>query len=312
MASVAEALEHVRRVVGVLHGAVRRDAIVLTPRMTAVVIGFDQCVPEGGAGVVGVGGPPEYYHCPRFVRGGTYSQASEVYSVGVVMLELLSGRLSGAQGGKDLVHVFVEDEDEKLEESLDARAGGWDEGFAGGACVLAGRCTGGVKQRPTMEEVVRGLCEGGAGAMGEEECGETELPSVEPRGRDAGRQGREEGSDGRRGGQGIAALAAHGDPASAASALVGSPAAARREGECVVCFDTVNALSAAVCSGPKRHVVCGVCFSDLVMSESQAVQASILKRKGMVYCPLVVMNACTAEPFTSQEVAMRVGAPEPF
>ncbi len=47
------------------------------------------------------------YSCPHYMTRGVYNQKSEIYSFGIVMAEVLTGRL---QGVHDVFHQDTEDE----------------------------------------------------------------------------------------------------------------------------------------------------------------------------------------------------------
>ena len=65
------------------------------------------------------------YMCSRYANGAAFDEKSEVYSFGIVMLELIVGEVQNQR--RDLHAVFIEDEDEELEAAFDARAGAWPD-----------------------------------------------------------------------------------------------------------------------------------------------------------------------------------------
>ena len=315
LGGVSGALSFMFSECGVLHGRVGREVVCLTNLLEPLVVGWGEAqVGQGigggegerGGGERASGGACcEYLHCPRFLKTRNYSEKSEVYSLGVLMLETLVGRLSSAEC--DLVHVFVEDEEDDLKASLDQRAGSWgkgqgegeDEEIADGLCSLAARCVGPMKKRPTLEEVdvqLKRLC----GSLPSElaipegclDAREGYLTLLAPRG-----------------GAGAGAGAGAIDGGEVIDGVVGHGVAESGGSNCVVCFDDVRGcVMAAVCSGEGRHTICAECFSDLVINESKSDQAALQRRKGRIFCPLVVMGDCNSEPFTDQEVALRVNA----
>jgi hypothetical protein len=294
---------------------VGREAVCLTRLLEPLVIGWGEAQSwqgiGGGEGERGGGGRApggacfEYLHCPRFLKTRSYTEKSEVYSLGVLMLETLVGRLSSA--ACDLVHVFVEDEEDDLIASLDDKAGSWGKGqgegdgedgeIAEGVSSLAASCVGPMKKRPTLEEVdgkLKRLC----GLL----PSELAIP-----------EGCVDASEGNptllapRGGAGAGAGAGVGGEV--VDGVIGHGVAESGGSNCVVCFDNVRgSVMAAVCSGEGRHTICAECFSDLVINDSKSDQAGLLRRKGRILCPLVVMGDCNSEPFTDQEVALRVNA----
>ena len=69
------------------------------------------------------------YRCPAYERSGDFEARSEVFSFGMVLLELLTGRVQGG-GGADLYGAYVEEEGD-LAAAADARAGAWEGGCRG-------------------------------------------------------------------------------------------------------------------------------------------------------------------------------------
>ena len=72
------------------------------------------------------------YMCPTYQRTGTFEAKSEIFSFGIVLLEVVTGRVQGYQHlpDNDLYGVYIEDET-PLADGLDTRAGSWPtEGVA--------------------------------------------------------------------------------------------------------------------------------------------------------------------------------------
>ncbi|KAG5191668.1 hypothetical protein JKP88DRAFT_284986 [Tribonema minus] len=100
--------------------------------------------------------------CPQYNATGKYGARSEIYSFGVVVLEVLSGRLSG-EGG-----AMLRDLAEDGELLPDTRAGDWPPGLAASLLKLGLDCTGRYNRRPpAMVNVVQML-----NAMVREHCPE--------------------------------------------------------------------------------------------------------------------------------------------
>ena len=66
------------------------------------------------------------YMCPTYQRTGAFDAKSEIFSFGIVLLEMLTGRVQGYQQlpENDLYGVYIEEE-MPLADGLDARAGEW-------------------------------------------------------------------------------------------------------------------------------------------------------------------------------------------
>ena len=173
----------------VFHRDVKSANVVLCAAMSsAKLVDFDRCgtaadhaaaasaaVGTAAAAAAAAGGTREYM-CPSYLRTGAYDARSEIFSFGMLLLELLTGRLQctpggpGAGGGgreDDLFGRFVEEAEEPLLGALDERAGAWPAPVAGELIALALTCAGPRKERPASIRVaVRrlGALEHGAAA----------------------------------------------------------------------------------------------------------------------------------------------------
>jgi hypothetical protein len=175
----------------VFHRDVKSANVVLCAAMSsAKLVDFDRCgtaadhaaaasaavgTAAAAAAAAAAGGTREYM-CPSYLRTGAYDARSEIFSFGMLLLELLTGRLQctpggpGAGGGgreDDLFGRFVEEAEEPLLGALDERAGAWPAPVAGELIALALTCAGPRKERPASIRVaVRrlGALEHGAAA----------------------------------------------------------------------------------------------------------------------------------------------------
>ena len=91
--------------------------------------------------------------CPVYMRKGSYTAKSEIFSLGVIMAELITGRLQGSQN-VDLTLPRV-----LRETPADARAGEWPDEAVKQLKAVVGRCLNSdPEERPAdMATVVREL-----------------------------------------------------------------------------------------------------------------------------------------------------------
>jgi hypothetical protein len=64
--------------------------------------------------------------CPTYSRGGRYDAKSELFSFGMVVPEVLTGKLQKQADGDLYVH-YIEEKKEDIAEAADERAGRWPE-----------------------------------------------------------------------------------------------------------------------------------------------------------------------------------------
>ena len=99
------------------------------------------------------------YMCPAYQRTLHFEAKSEIYSFGMVLLELMTGRIQGYQGldENDLFAKYIDDEHSALSD-LDTRAGTWSTTCAEQVEALARECLAPHRRRiGTMLAVMRRL-----------------------------------------------------------------------------------------------------------------------------------------------------------
>ena len=104
------------------------------------------------------------YKCPRYEGGEKFSAASEVFSFGVVLLELVVGDVTLVGRRKtNLFFHFIDDEDEALSDAFDERAegdGAWPATMKDGLESLINGCLESKpKKRISLMPVLRQLRE---------------------------------------------------------------------------------------------------------------------------------------------------------
>jgi interleukin-1 receptor-associated kinase 4 len=104
------------------------------------------------------------YRCPELLEGAPFSERSEVYSFGALLLELLTGRLSQVSPGHagNLPGLFFRRREEALAAARDARMdarsdGAWPARVAEALEELAERSCGVFHARPRMVDALRVL-----------------------------------------------------------------------------------------------------------------------------------------------------------
>jgi interleukin-1 receptor-associated kinase 4 len=123
---------------------------MLVPESGTAHAGHTMLTATGGA----LGTPG--YMCPRYASSGKFGAKSEVYSFGVVLLELVTGRVQNKPN--DLYIVYIEDEERDLVGDADPRAGVWPDTVITELVALAASCLDSFKHRlvsvaPAMQQL---------------------------------------------------------------------------------------------------------------------------------------------------------------
>ena len=96
--------------------------------------------------------------CPKYAMGGKYDAKSEIFSFGMVLLEIFVGVIQNSNG-QDLYEQFVEkDEPDSIADFVDKRAGAWPPECATEFVKLIEICLEPKKRRcPSMEVILNRL-----------------------------------------------------------------------------------------------------------------------------------------------------------
>ena len=216
------------------HRDVKAANIALTSDGTAKLIdcGLSKYIAEDGTGgsirsQTGFRFGSIGYMCPSYCKGKPYDDKSEVYSFGIVILEVLTGKIQNKDG------ILVEECIDEI--PADSRAGCWPEECSSALFKLAEDCTADYRKRiPTMMTVMRAL---------KELKGRFCLPTAE----ETVFQQR------------IAVLREQYD-----SLALERDTTLSLQKECLVCYET---LPGVACRGVEKHFLCRACFSSMVTSQ---------------------------------------------
>ncbi|CAH0366292.1 unnamed protein product, partial [Pelagomonas calceolata] len=197
------------------------------------------------------------YMCPKYVNSGQYGEKSEVYSFGVLLLEVIMGKIQNRPD--DLANYVDEDEDEfNLAEAFDERAGEWPAAAKEELSSLGTSCLDKVRRRCDMSSVLQRLV-----GLAREHCAPTAEEAMLA---DVRRQ--------------FEALRMTG--------VVAAAARASQQQQCVVCFDDFDAAGGGSCGGD--HSICADCLSGHVARELEVVSedndrlAAHRQRGGRIRC----------------------------
>jgi interleukin-1 receptor-associated kinase 4 len=257
------------------------------------------------------------YMCPQFTRTRKYGEKSEVYSFGVVLLELLTGKvqmvdevstprcisyLSSAltlshpltrslmhtlilkythtifHYQVDLIDLYEDDEAAVLLAALDARSGGWDQQVAAELADIALLCIAKHKRRPTMMPVLHRLS-----ALEKKFC----QPTLEEMRLDTL-------ADTQRAELDMLRLQAQVTEMKVASVMR----------TCILCYDDAGQSEGVACA--QEHFVCNGCFGNYVKTEAEQAQEHpdlLRQRNGKVCCP----DGRHQPAYTEQQIARHVG-----
>ena len=226
------------------------------------------------------------YKCPRYEDNGNFDAKSEAYSFGIVLLELIVGQVQNE--GRSLYTVFIEDEDEALEDAFDVRAGEWPTAVKNTLCTIARDCLDKYKKRCTLQAAVQCLVR-----LEREHCS----PTVEDEQLAAVRTE-------------LAQLRAAADVAAAA--------AQQQQRSCTVCFCDYDLGEGLECTPPGgvAHFLCNDCLGNYVVDQvtidgEEAKLRRFEQRQG-VRCAMfidpragqpLVPGACCAPAFTDAALA---------
>jgi hypothetical protein len=216
------------------------------------------------------------YMCPTYLRTKTFDTKSEIYSLGMVLVELLVGRVQGVGEANDLFGIYIDDES-PISDDLDMRAGPWNPECAGKLEVLARECLSKYSKRiATMKAVMRRLIE-----LEKEFCRVTaeEMHLT----RLAGEMQRE-----------LEALRFE--------ATTQSEAREKEQKVCCICFDNVPVSAGLGCERTAEHFICVDCAPhevQRILLEVQGEEGPLARHRaqgGRIKCVRPDCDAMYAEP----------------
>ena len=238
------------------HRDIKASNIALTSDYTAKLIdcGLSKYVAEDGKGqsilsaTTGRFGTPGYM-CPNYCKGRPYDAKSEVYSFGIVVLEVLTGRLQGVGGvmleeaagvtlGASQCSSTADSADDEQPLPVDRRAGEWSAECVQQLAALAKECTDEHRRRvKSMVLVMRRLRQTKSDCCPLSSSAEAVYQ------------------------QRMAQLVTENEAMRLARDVA---VAVSEERECQICFDTGVGIA---CRGSDRHFVCKSCVSTMVTTQ---------------------------------------------
>ena len=268
-----------------------------------------------GASAGGILGTPGYM-CPKYTSGGRYGEKSETFAFGVVVLELLTGRLT-ASFDDGLFNHYMNAEEKEAEMTLDAldpRAGRWPIELGSALIEVAGRCVGAFKRRPTMQGVL-----GALRPLERQHC-ELTVDEVQRRAAIVHEQNQalvQATQDGLRA-QHRAEQKAERDRQALAHERAEEAQDKAEEAEqarlaalrtCCICYDELDLSQGVECTAPTAgdaQFTCDACFGEHVTTESEKPLHELDERQARVFCPLTRHGCPCATPYAESTVAVHV------
>jgi serine/threonine protein kinase len=236
-----------------------------------------------GGGILGTPG----YMDPMYLTTGKFGDKAEVFSFGVVMLELLTGKLTSEFEGGLYNHYLHPDHDEREEElspdALDARAGAWPHKLARELIRIAASCVGGHKRRPTMQAVLESLR-----ALERVHC-ELTIDEIQRRFSTAQTMSLQVVDTQQRELRERYLKDEH-------TRQQRDAAAAHAQRTCCICYCEVTVDRGIECSAKEGtpHFVCDDCLVSHVLTESEKDLHDVRERQGHVFCPLR-LHGCSSK-----------------
>ena len=204
------------------------------------------------------------YMCQRYMRSTEYGNRSEVYSLGVVLLELITGKVQ--EGAEiDLFNTFIEDELPPLRQALDQRLASandpWPEHVADEICGIAQDCLLRHRDRIDMQTAMRRLNRLAADfavlTPADQRFQDMEQELVCLRLRETVRR---------------------------EATIATNPQAYQT---CQICMDDFDLAGGLECLGTgPRHFLCDTCLTTFVASLTGAEQRDIFERHNHINCPV--------------------------
>jgi serine/threonine protein kinase len=234
-----------------------------------------------GASVKGALGTPAY-SCPKYFQSGKYGEKSELYSFGVVVLEVIVGKLTHDVEGQLQNYYLDPDPDERREEltsaAFDQRAGAWPGALVEPLIAAAKSSLKSYSKRPSsLQPVLTSLklLEQAHCQITIEEL-RSQLSNIEEASFKMMAERREEQRQ-----KAQDAALEHQRQARVLDA-------AKRT--CCVCFDDEVLFPQGVECGSKspneKHFLCDGCFERHVQTEAEKELHELSKWEAQVFCPL--------------------------